>query len=103
MSYQRKKLRYKRDIFIFNRLPALHLAEPKPQAGRICAACGRSQAQSQRPAHECCFFATDNPDLAGRCPAMYLHPNGDGARPDRSSVAVQDAHRPHQPMEGMER
>jgi hypothetical protein len=73
-------------------------AEQKPQAGSLCGGFRHVIDRSHGPAYESYFFASDHQDLAEHCLAMYVHPNGDGARAQRAwTIALV------QPMEGMER
>jgi hypothetical protein len=103
MSYQRKKLRYKRDIFIFYRLQALRFAiRTRRQAG----------SSSHVDLHEAKvgdlrMNVVSLQRIIGILPVdvrlCIFTLTATAPDPDRSSVAVRNAHRPHQPMEGMER
>jgi hypothetical protein len=74
------------------------VAKQKPQADSISGRFKLGKRHSHGPAHESYFFASDHQDLAEHCPAMYVHPNGDGARAQRAWTIAHV-----QPMEGMER
>ena len=74
------------------------------QAEQIVCRCQPIMRLKSIRAYECCVFAREDQDLASRCPAMYVPPNGDGARTRLLPRRTADMPIAHvQPKEGMER